>query len=70
MVNRGTSDSPFFRFEDGKHLIRVRLTAAVHTALVASGVNPSHYVGHSFRIDAATTAANCGMQDSLIKTFG
>ena len=70
MVRRGTSDGPFFRFEDGRHLTRDRFVTAVRTALAASGINPSHYAGHSFRIGAATTAANCGLQDSLIKTLG
>ena len=70
MVRRGTSDGPFFRFEDGRHLTRDRFVTAVRTALAASGINPPHYAGHSFRIGAATTAANCGLQDSLIKTLG
>ena len=69
MVRRGTSDGPFFRFEDGRHLFRDKFVTAVRTALAASGINPSHYAGHSFRIGAATTAANCGLQDSLIKTL-
>ena len=67
---KGTSDGHSFRFEDGRHLTRDRFVIAVHTALVILGINPSHYAGHSFRIGAATTVANSGLQDSLIKTLG
>ena len=70
MVKRGTSDGPFFRFEDGRYLTRDRFVTVVCSALVAAGVNPSHYAGHSFRIGAATNAASCSLQDSLIKTLG
>ena len=50
-------------------LTRDRFVVAVREALVASGVNLSHYAGIVFRIGAATTAAGCGLQDSLIKTL-
>ena len=46
MVKRGTSDGPFFRFEDDKYLTRDRFVTTVCTALVTSGVNPAHYAGH------------------------
>ena len=39
-------------------------------ALAMTGVDNTKYLGHSFRIGAATTAAACGIQDSLIKTLG
>ena len=70
MVQRGPQAGPFFLFEDSHRLTRDRLVAEVRRALERAGVDPSHYSGHSFRIGAATTAAACGLQDSLIKTLG
>ena len=44
--------------------------ASVRSALQAASVEATGYAGHSFRIGAATTAALCGVQGSLIKTLG
>ena len=41
----------------------------VHSALEETGVNPTKYNKHSFRIGAATMAVAKEMEDSLIKTF-
>ncbi len=70
MVRRGASGGPLFQFEDGRYLTRERFVAAVREALRTSGVDPSRYAGHSFRIGAATMAAQRGIQDSLIKALG
>ena len=70
MVLRGAASGPFFRFADGRPLTRERLVAAVRAALREASIDDSNYSGHSFRIGAATTAAQQGVPDSLIKTLG
>ena len=70
MVMRGPGEGPLFTFSDGKFLTRERFVSSVRGALTKAGINPSDYAGHSFRIGAATTAAQKGVQDSLIKTLG
>ena len=70
MVRRGQSPGPFFLWVNGNGLTRDRFVTAVRAALDQAGVNSSLYAGHSFRIGAATTAAQRGIPDSLIKTLG
>ena len=70
LVKRGPTPGPLFMFDDGRYLTRDRFVRAVREALTATGVDALKYAGHSFRIGAATTAANCGVQDSLIRTMG
>ena len=47
-----------------------RFVESMRTALTQAGYKAKDYAGHSFRIGAATTAAQRGIQDSLIKTLG
>ena len=61
---------PFFSFQDGKPLSRIRFVKEVQTLLEMSGVNPLHFNGHSFRIGAATAAAAAGLPSWLIKNLG
>ena len=70
MVQRGSSGGPFFKFDDGRFLTRERFVSCVRLALRSAGYNPTSFAGHSFRIGAATAAAQRGLQDSLIKTLG
>ena len=67
---RGDGDGPLFRFQNGQPLTRERFVAKVREALSTSGIDHNKYAGHSFRIGAATTAAQCGIPDSTIKLLG
>ena len=70
MCLRGQGRGPLFRFKDGRPLTRPRLVEALRSALNEAGINQADYCSHSFRIGAATTAAQKGVEDSVIKTLG
>ena len=67
---RGTGKGFLFRFKDGTYLTRQRLVKEVRSALVKAGLDQINYCGHSFRIGAATVAAEKGIEDSVIKIDG
>jgi len=67
---QGRNPGPFFKFVTGAPLSRVTLVSNMRAALWSSGVVASKYVGHSFQIGAATSAASVGIEDSLIKILG
>lgn len=67
---RGAKGGPLFRFQDGRPLTRTRFVERVREALQKAGIDSRHYSGHSFRIGAATTAAQEGVEDSTIKMLG
>ena len=58
------------RFRKGSYLTREAFVRSVREALTRAGMDAQCYSGHSFRVGAATTAAACGVEDSLIKTLG
>ena len=66
----GNSPGPLFQFKNGVPLTREAFVRAVRSALRQVGLDETKYAGHSFHIGAATTAAACGTQDSLIKALG
>ena len=70
LAARGNPPGPLFLYEDGSPLSRPRLVAAVRSCLRAGGVREELYLGHSFRIGAATTAATKGIEDSMIEVLG
>ena len=70
MVQRTNRPGPLFLFKDGRCLTRARFVTALRSALRESGIDADSYAGHSFRIGAATTASQHGLQDSLIQTLG
>ena len=61
---------PLFIEVDGTPLTRDKLVTAVRQALQQAGVQSARYSGHSFRIGAATTAAQAGVEDSMVKMLG
>ena len=70
MAARPAVRGPLFVYADGSPLTRERLVAAVKRALERAGVSGAGYSGHSFRIGAATTAAQFGLEDSMVKMLG
>ena len=67
---RPAVNGPLFIFADSTPLTRERLVESVRRALRQAGVSAVGYSGHSFRIGAATSAAQAGMEDSVIKMLG
>ena len=67
---RPPTPGPLFILEDGPPLTRTRLVKLLREALSQAGVNADHYSGHSFRIGAATAAAQAGYSDSFIQALG
>ena len=61
---------PLFLFRDGSPLSRERLVQHVRQALAPHGLDSPQLTGHSFCIGATTTAAQVGLEDSMIQTFG
>lgn len=67
---RNSTPGPLFIYASGQPLSKDALTSETRQLLSQSGLNPSEYAGHSYRIGAATTAAAVGLPPWLIKTLG
>ena len=61
---------PLFRFTNGSYLTNEKFIKPVREALVVLGYESDNFSGHSFRIGAATTAAELGIEDRTIKALG
>ena len=66
----GPCPGPLFAFQEGSLLSRSLLVMAVRSALEFQALDVRGFNGHSFRSGAVTTAAACGMEDSLIQSLG
>ena len=66
---RGALPGPLFQLQDGSPLTKDYFIQKFRAALTNIGFEASQYAGHSFRIGAATTAAEKGIED-LIKAMG
>ena len=67
---RGLSDGPLFRTYDGHAVSRKLFTDYLALIFRICGLDPTKYKGHSFRIGAATFAAECGFSDAQIRSMG
>lgn len=65
-----TSAGPLYRFRDGRFLTRAQVTSTLRSLLLKAGYPSSQYSSHSFRIGAATSAAEAGLPHWLIQTLG
>ena len=70
MVQRGSGGGQLFQFSNGRYLTRPRFIMALRTVLRDAGIDATQFARHSFRINVATTASLCGIQDSMIQTLG
>ena len=61
---------PLFRLADGSPVSRAIFNDKLSMAIKYCGLDPSRYKGHSFRIGAASYAADAGMSDSQIRALG
>ena len=66
----GREPGPLSKMSNCHFLTKQIFIARVRSALSVLEYDCSSYAGHSFRISAATTAAECGIEDSLIKILG
>ena len=66
---RGPTPGRLFVHQDGQPLSRVQLPHFLQSTYSAAEI-PGSFSGHSFRIVAATTAAQQGPPDHLIKIMG
>ena len=71
-LSRAPTDyaGPLFCYSNGVPLSRSQFTKERRILLAQGGHHPAHYAGHSFRIEAATTAASQGLLHWLIQTLG
>ena len=67
---RGSAAGAFFCSAGGLPLSKSRFVEQVRSALARAGISTERYSGHSFRIGAATAAAEAGVLDSTIQALG
>ena len=67
---RGTTPGALFCFADGSPVKTSHFTQQLRQALNFCGLDSSKYKSHSFRIGAASSAANNGLSDAQIRHLG
>ena len=67
---RGNSTGPLFRAMDGSPVSRTHFASQLYLAISLCNLDPSRYKGHSFRIGAASHAADRGFSEAQIRLLG
>ena len=67
---RGCRPGPRFQHLDGSPVTRSEFCDWLARAIKSCGLNPDRYKGHSFRIGAASHAAECGYSETQIRLLG
>ena len=67
---RGRQEGAIFVTQTGAPVTRDAFTSQLSEAIRLCGLDRSRYKGHSFRIGAASHAAEQGMSDSQIRIVG
>ena len=67
---RGDVPGPLFIHQDRSPLTKHKLILMLRSTLQEAGIDATYYSGHSFRIGAATTAAACGISETIIMQMG
>ena len=67
---RGDRPGPLFQYVTGQAVLRNDFNKELRWALLFCDLDPTTFKSHSFRIGAATTAAQLGMSDRQIRTLG
>ena len=62
LIHRGDAPGHLFQFDNHTPLSKSKFVNHVHPALLAANVPAHLYTGHSFRIEAATTAVAASMR--------
>ena len=66
---RGPRPGPLFITSDHSPVSRTSFSSLLSLTLQSCGLDPTRYKGHSFRIGAASFAADRGMSDAQIRTL-
>ena len=67
---RGNQPGPLFLNSDNSPVSRTHFADLLSLSLKACGLDSTRYKGHSFRIGAASFAAERGMSDAQIRALG
>ena len=70
LATRGSRPGPIFITVDGLPVSRSTFSNQLATAIQLCGLPPARYKGHSFRIGAASHAAEHGFTDTQIRLLG